>query len=72
MPRIFEDFFSTKEDCCGLGLSIVKEIVERHRGRVEVLSEPNKGSTFTILLPRKPATDATSEVRNVGHVVARS
>ncbi len=38
----------------GLGLSIVQRIVEMHRGRVRVISEPNKGSTFIIELPAAP------------------
>jgi len=57
MPRIFERFFradparSSEVEGVGLGLSLVQWIVDRHHGRIEVDSEPEKGSTFTVLLP---------------------
>jgi len=51
MQKIFDPFFTTKEKGTGLGLSVVYGIVERHKGRVSVDSEPGKGTRFTIRLP---------------------
>jgi len=55
--RVFEKFYRLERDIkaevvgTGLGLPLVKEIVERHGGRVTLESEPDHGSTFTIHLP---------------------
>ena len=49
--KIFQPFFTTKEDGTGLGLSIATRIVEEHRGRLSVSSNENRGTIFTILLP---------------------
>lgn len=58
LDRIFEPFFTTKGTAArgetkgtGLGLAICKEILEHHRGRIEVQSEMGRGTTFTIVLP---------------------
>jgi signal transduction histidine kinase len=51
LGRMFEPFFTTKKTGTGLGLAISHRIVIEHRGTIEVQSEMNKGSTFSILLP---------------------
>ena len=57
IPYIFDRFSKAGrtglkgEKSTGLGLSIVKQIVERHKGKIEVESEVGKGSTFRIILP---------------------
>lgn len=50
--RIFTPYFTTKPDGTGLGLTITHQIVEQHRGRLEVTSLPGQGSCFTLILPR--------------------
>src|SRR5207249_9200260 len=50
--RLFEPFFTTKEYGQGLGTSIVYNIIQSHRGRIDVTSAPGHGATFTIQLPR--------------------
>jgi PAS domain S-box-containing protein len=50
-PRVFDPYHTTKETGSGLGLMIVKRIVQDHGGQIELVSQENKGTIFTILLP---------------------
>ena len=51
MDSIFVPFFTTKPQGSGIGLSLCKQIVKQHRGRLLVKSRPGHGSVFTIILP---------------------
>jgi PAS domain S-box-containing protein len=54
LPFIFDPFFTTKgSGSTGLGLTITHKIIEKHKGRIEVESKPNAGSTFRVFLPLK-------------------
>lgn len=53
LDNLFVPFFTTKSRGLGLGLFIAKEIVKAHNGAIEVDTELNKGTTFTITLPFK-------------------
>jgi len=71
LPHIFEPFYRSREVVAaqihgsGLGLSLVRQIVEGHGGRLGVQSTPGNGSAFTIYLPcaenngRQPSADGT-------------
>ncbi|MGO0063207.1 ATP-binding protein [Brevibacillus fluminis] len=54
MTRIFEPFYSDKDDGTGLGLPITMRMIQNHGGDLQVKSEVGKGTTFTIILPKKP------------------
>ncbi len=51
LPHIFDPFFTTKSEGTGLGLSVSYNIVAEHKGRLEVQSEPGKGTCFSMYLP---------------------
>jgi signal transduction histidine kinase len=54
--RIFDPFFSTKEGGTGLGLSIAARIIEMHGGFIQYQTHTDRGTTFSIVLPR-PGND---------------
>jgi signal transduction histidine kinase/putative methionine-R-sulfoxide reductase with GAF domain len=51
IDKLFDPFFSKKEGGVGLGLSIAHRIIDQHHGKIEVESDPGKGTLFTIWLP---------------------
>jgi signal transduction histidine kinase len=53
LSRIYEPFFTTKAqgEGSGIGLDIVKKIIDKHMGSIEVESEPGKGTSFIVSLP---------------------
>jgi signal transduction histidine kinase len=55
LSRIFRPFYTTRPGGSGLGLATTRKIVQAHRGRIEVQSEPGHGTKFTIALPSQPA-----------------
>jgi signal transduction histidine kinase len=68
LPHIFEEFYraanakATGREGTGLGLSLVKRIVDLYQGEVHVQSEPGKGTTFTVTLPRAAETELDGPV----------
>ena len=49
---MFYPFFTTKERGTGLGLAIAYRIIEEHKGRISVRSNPGIGTTFEVILPK--------------------
>jgi two-component system sensor kinase FixL len=58
LGRVFDAFYSTRDEGSGLGLAIVKQVVERAGGRVQVQSEMDRGTCFEIFLPLARTSDA--------------
>ena len=75
LEKVFEKFYRVGNSLVhdvkgsGLGLSIVKHIVEAHHGRVTVESEPGRGSAFIIHLPVDQSARAKLEMKDNGHTI---
>jgi two-component system nitrogen regulation sensor histidine kinase NtrY len=65
--KIFEPYFSTKQNGTGLGLTIVSQIIEDHRGYIRALPNEPHGSRFTIELPVADDLEAGDQVKKTLH-----
>jgi len=68
LPHVFDPFYSTKHDGkgVGLGLAVVQGIVQRHAGRIDVATQPGRGTTFTLVLPRRVPAPAAAAAPGPG------
>ena len=55
--KVFEPFYTTKENGTGLGMAIANRIVESHMGKIRIKSKPEKGTDCIVLLPRQEVSD---------------
>jgi CheY-like chemotaxis protein len=71
MGRIFDPFFTTKGPGrgTGLGLSVVHGILRNHGGGITFTSEPDRGTTFHVFLPRSDQAEALPEENTTGAVI---
>ncbi len=69
IPLLFEKFQqlepskSRSYDGAGFGLALVKQLVEMHQGKIDVISTPKKGSTFTVCIPCQTTTDLQRPIK---------
>jgi signal transduction histidine kinase len=74
LPRVWDRLFrgdrSRSERGLGLGLSLVRAIVEAHKGRAEVMAPPGRGTTFTVWLPDGSSTLASARARGTDRPLA--
>jgi nitrogen-specific signal transduction histidine kinase len=67
LRKIFDPYFTTKQEGSGLGLAIIYSIIEKHNGYIKVESEPGKGTIFEVFIPAD--TDSyKNEIAKKDHV----
>ncbi|MBC8318679.1 MAG: PAS domain S-box protein [Desulfobulbaceae bacterium] len=70
IDKIFDPYYTTKQQGSGLGLAVCHSIINKHDGHISVQSSPGKGTTFTIYLPAVSSTETIApKVRQTGSAV---
>jgi PAS domain S-box-containing protein len=62
-PRIFDAFFTTKQEGLGLGLTLARSLAEAQRGRVSIVDTGGRGATFSVTLPAQAGPSRNGELR---------
>ena len=65
LAKVFDPYFTTKEEGRGLGLASCYSIIKKHDGQIEVTSEPGKGTAFTLYLPASEEKPAEQEAGKI-------
>ncbi len=70
IDRIFEPYYTTRDKTggTGMGLAVVHGIVKSYEGAITVYSEPGKGTTFNVFLPRIESAEAEAEIEEMGPI----
>ena len=58
LKKIFEPFYTTKEQGLGLGMPYARKIIAQHGGTISISSQPGEGTNIRIVIPRKEVGDA--------------
>ena len=66
LAKIFDPYFTTKEQGSGLGLATAYSIVRKHEGHIMAESEPGRGTTFSLWLPAEPVTSQNASSGSTG------